>query len=193
MKLKKVFDLCKKSDVCRLVDQTPGNRNTAQWMGDNFSLYLINDMPYLEERNIYSMFDVSEKKRNDFYFEHMIDGAPCCLDDTHQSERPIERLYVQIVHKNELLTPMKTSRGITLVPNKYLRPFDDQREAIECYERDGGRIIAVKIGMYLAAVIVGIAVDKDFLDQLEELLEESRYTLERNCINFDRETGEVRP
>lgn len=178
MKLKKVFDLCSKASTCQLVDQRPGDPDTEQWIGDGYALYRINDLPYLEEQNIYSMFDVSPKKQEGFSFRHVTDGPPCSLEDTHPEEAMIEKQYMQIVSGGKLLTPMKTSRGIVLIDSKYLRPLEDQRGTTEYYAQ-GENLIAVKTGMYLEAVIAGVTVEKTLVEELAKLTAECRFTVER--------------
>ena len=73
------------------------------------------------------------------------------------------------------LIPLKTSDGITFVPQRYLAPIEaDEQEYVLCERTDAnGRVyIVIKQGFLIVGVIMPYQiVNKDFVEQLKTLWE----------------------
>lgn len=70
MKLKKVASLCSKTKIFCLYDREESGGEVSQWLGDSSAIYPITGLPYMDEENIYSMFDISAKQQEKIIFRH---------------------------------------------------------------------------------------------------------------------------
>ena len=68
MKLKKVASLCGKTKMFCLYDRAERDDVVSQWLGDGYAIYPITGLPYMDEENIYSMFDISAKQQEKIIF-----------------------------------------------------------------------------------------------------------------------------
>ena len=68
MKLKKVASLCSKTKIFCLYDREESDGEVSQWLGDSSAIYPITGLPYMDEENIYSMFDISAKQQEKIIF-----------------------------------------------------------------------------------------------------------------------------
>lgn len=87
MKLKKVASLCGKTKMFCLYDRAERDDVVSQWLGDGYAIYPITGLPYMDEENIYSMFDISAKQQEKIIFRHGPAPEGINLDDVDPTER----------------------------------------------------------------------------------------------------------
>lgn len=174
MKIKKIESICKAKKTI-IVYQS----ENCQWLSDGCAIYPIFNMPHLEQKNIFAMFDIPEEKQNRFHFTE--DELPLSVNfnDYDKNENQLEmNEFMSIGHKQGDLLPLRTSKGIIFIENKYLAPFD---EGFELYERQmlsGTPYIAVKRGFMLRGIILPIkVVTEEFVKQLKDISELCQYAL----------------
>lgn len=135
-------------------------------------------MPKLTKENIFTLFDIAEDKRDKFYFEERPLPAYLNFEDGDSSEQMLERGSIAFIAEGRALEPLKTSQGIAFINSRYLKPFSNEPNGYELYERmdENGRIyIAVKAGFILLGVIAPYDLVGDkFIQTLETILELSR-------------------
>ena len=210
MKLKKVASLCGKTKMFCLYDRAERDDVVSQWLGDGYAIYPITGLPYMDEENIYSMFDISAKQQEKIIFRHGPAPEGINLDDVDPTERRLSDDGLSVVYDGGILKPLQTRNGISFIQNKYLSPLEDVIEMVQLYERatpKGTPYIVAKTGFFLAAVIMPYSVINDkFVYQLSELAQQCRRALEvqkmahpaaeptdeTQCrINVDESTGEI--
>ena len=210
MKLKKVASLCGKTKMFCLYDRAERDDVVSQWLGDGYAIYPITGLPYMDEENIYSMFDISAKQQEKIIFRHGPAPEGINLDDVDPTERRLSDDGLSVVYDGGILKPLQTRDGISFIQNKYLSPLEDVIEMVQLYERatpQGTPYIVAKTGFFLAAVIMPYSVINDkFVYQLSELAQQCRRALEvqkmarptadpvdeTQCrINVDENTGEI--
>lgn len=210
MKLKKVASICSKTKIFCLYDREESDDRVSQWLGDSSAIYPITGLPYMDEDNIYSMFDISAKQQEKIIFRHQRAPEGINLSDTDPTEHRIEEESLSLVYDGGVLKPLQTRNGISFIQNKYLQPLEDVIDMVQLYEREtpqGTPYIVAKTGFFLAAVIMPYSVINDkFVYQLSELAQQCRRALEaqkatrpaaehaedRQCgINVDESTGEI--
>ena len=151
MKLKQIESILKQEKTI-IVAETP----YCQWLGNGSAFYPVHGLPKLTKENIFTLFDVAEDKREKFYFEERPLPAFLNFEDSDSTEVMLERGAIAFFAEGRALEPLKTSQGIAFINSRYLKPFSDEVNGYELYERtdENGRIyIAVKAGFILLGVI----------------------------------------
>lgn len=209
MKLKKVASICSRSNFFCLYDRQEADGEVSQWLGDSSAIYPIQGLPYMDEENIYSMFDISAKKQEKIVFRHQRAPEGINLSDTDPTERRVDEEGLSLIYDGGMLKPLQTRRGISFIQSKYLSPLDDVADMVQLYERvtpHGMTYIVAKTGLFLAAVIMPYSViNEKFVNQLSALAQQCRRALEiqqaaatadpgddsQYQINVDESTGEI--
>lgn len=157
MKLKKVASLCSKTKIFCLYDREESGGEVSQWLGDSSAIYPITGLPYMDEENIYSMFDISAKQQEKIIFRHQHAPEGINLSDTDPTEHRIDEESLSLVYDGGVLKPLQTRNGISFIQNKYLSPLEDVIDMVQLYEREtpqGMTYIVAKTGLFVAAVIM---------------------------------------
>lgn len=210
MKLKKVASLCGKTKMFCLYDRTERDDTVSQWLGDGYAIYPITGLPYMDEENIYSMFDISAKQQEKIIFRHGPAPEGINLDDVDPTERRLSDDGLSVVYDGGILKPLQTRNGISFIQNKYLSPLEDVIEMVQLYERatpQGMTYIVAKTGLFVAAVIMPYnVINEKFVYHLSALARQcSRALAEKKIdrpateaidktqyrINVDESTGEI--
>lgn len=172
MKLKKVVSICRKSKIFCLYDQQQSD-GVSQWIGDSSAMYPITRLPYMDEENIYSMFDISAKQQEKIIFRHKHTPEGINLDDTDPTERRLDDESLSVVYDGSVLKPLSTRNGISFIQSQYLSPLEDVMDILQLYEREtpnGAPYIVAKVGFFLVAVIMPYnVINKQFVLQLATL------------------------
>ena len=196
MKIKSVAAVCRRSKALCLYDSmAAGGGSGTQWLGDGSALYPLGGLPYLEEENIYTMFDISDKQRSKILFRHEPLPGGINFQDIDPDEAPLERGKLSFAVDGKVLQPLRTRQGIVFIDAAYLSPFADAADMIELYERataSGRLFIAVKLGMLLVGVIFPYdLIRKEFVEMMENLLNQCRVALaEKERKIAEREAAE---
>ena len=122
----------------------------------------------------------NQSKANTFFQER---GIPKTVDprDCVEGEQLIQRGKISIIAVGRELEPIHTSVGTVFINTKYLKPFSDEADGYELYERkdaDGKTYIVAKSGMLIIGIILPFNVDGPaFLKELELITEGVRLSL----------------
>lgn len=185
MKINKIASLLKKGKTIHLYDGTD-----CQWVSTGYATYSLAGLPWLEEKNIVTMFDIPEDQRGKYYFEHKELPQTMNFSDTDKTEGVIDSEHIKIGTHGCILKIFQTSSGAAFVDSDLLVPFKDSLDYLEYYERhtvDGKVYIAVKNGLTLIGIILpSEVVNDDLIKDLERILVMSRETLD---LKKQRETA----
>ena len=169
MKIKKIVDMCRREGVVRIYDDGHG----VQWITNGFACYPLYDVPELSEDEFFTVFDFTEKQRNETVFQRCALPASLSVNDFVIGERLCERLSPNIPYGSKLLIPYSTAEGIKFLSDEYLAPLAGDSGEIEVYERVSGKgehYFAVKVGMSLRAIVSPFnAINKSFVDNIAKI------------------------
>lgn len=175
MKIKQVEQILK-SEKTIIIYEGPN----CQWLGTRSAIYPAYNLPLLDEKSLFAMFDIPQDDKSKYYFQE--DGVlgRIHLNDVDPDEKIIKcRDMFWIYSNGRTLEPLKTSKGILFIDCQYLKPFTADKSSIELYERttsSGATYIAVKSGFMLAGIIYPYnPINEGFVEQCEQL-----YRLSKN-------------
>lgn len=164
MKIKKTVDICRREGVARIYKDA----NETQWLSCGYACYPLYEVPELSEDEFFTIFDFTEKQREQTIFERAEFPVNLSTSDYLPGDTICEKLSPNIPFGSKLLIPFSTVGGIKFLDSEYLAPFAG--ESIEVYERiseKGESYFAVKVGMCLRAIIMPFnAVNKSFVDNI---------------------------
>ena len=187
MKLKKVASICSKTKIFCLYDREESGGEVSQWLGDSSAIYPITGLPYMDEENIYSMFDISAKQQEKIIFRHQRAPEGINLSDTDQTEHRIDEESLSLVYDGGVLKPLQTRNGISFIQNKYLSPLEDVIDMVQLYEREtpqGMTYIVAKTGLFVAAVIMPYnVINEKFVYHLSALARQCSRALAEKKID----------
>ena len=187
MKIKKLASLCAANKWVRvydrqLMDQSGEPCGVVQWIGDGNAAYLLDGLPYLTDAQVLTLFDVPEKKRDDYSIETLPPPAGVNFCDMDEHEQVVMPEKVALVYGGATLLPVHTSRGLRFYRDEYLGPLADERESLEMYERidaDGRVYFALKAGMLIRAIVLPVqVVTQPFVEMVEGLAVSCRAVVE---------------
>ena len=178
MKIKKVVDICRREGVARIYEDA----NDTQWLSCGYACYPLYEIPELSEDEFFTIFDFTEKQRNETIFERAAFPTSLSTSDYYPGEKLCEKLSPNIPFGSRLLIPLETTSGIKFLDSEYLAPFAAVKSGeIEVYERisqKGVPYFAIKTGMCLRAIIMPFnAVNKSFVDNIAKI-----YSLCKNTL-----------
>lgn len=187
MKIKAVESILKSAKTLYLYS---GNRH-GQWLGDGCAVYPVNNLPVLNEKYLFSLFDIPEEKQSKYLFQEH--GFPKRIDfrDYVENEIILQRVNITINTAGRELEPMFTSKGGVFINTKYLKPFADEPDGFELYERyfsdDKEPYIVAKSGMLDIGIIIPYRIEGDqLLKTLEALTSGVRKTIEGRKASADQ-------
>lgn len=183
MKIKTLAAICKKAGVFCLYDRiTPDGEVAEQWLGNHGAVYPLFGLPYLQESNIYTMFDFTDKQQEKIYFRHDRLPEGINFEDVDANESILDREKLTIGYAGRILRPLQTRRGLVFIDVEQLSPLADMADTLELYERQtpsGGTYIAAKSGFMLLGVVMPYnIIEKGFVEQLETLSRKCRVALD---------------
>lgn len=180
MKLSSIQQICKGAKRIELFSDPSAS---VQYISDGGAFYPLYNLPELEEENVFTLFDIPEKKQEKIRFERK-HRLPDVFDfsDTADDEVALEFGTLSICKRGRILSPLKTSLGIVYINEKYLKPFSDAENGVQLFERHtpgGGIYIAVKEGFLLTGIILPYdIVTPDFVEELKRIYELSALAAE---------------
>ena len=178
MKIKKVVDICKDSNILVLIKQ-----NDIQWMGSDHALYPLYDMPELDPESVLIAYDVPENKRKKMALRYKDAGElHLCLDDICQESR-CEWMNIGVIADGAELLPVETATGMRYIDRSFALPLADAEEDIEIYERyteSGQLYFALKVGLIVKGIVTEFRPRKLMADKLDRLASGTR-----DAITYD--------
>lgn len=172
MKVKDIAAICRRENQIIIYDDTDGS-SVQQYVGTGAAVYKLENLPYLNEDNIITLFDISEKKREDIYINLVQAPGVLNLEDFAPGEVIAEKLNIVITYAGTAFNAIKTADGVYFINSAYLRPFKNI-EQTEIYFRQSKKIsyFAVKVGLLLQAVIMPLVIPAEMCNLMSYILKE---------------------
>lgn len=170
MKIKKAFDICKKSKIISTF-----KNNDDQWLSDGKAAYPLNGLPELTEECICRLYDIKDTQREKIkFFINRNKPVDINFEDMDGSESDTEAMNIGVVIDGiGVCLPIMTEEGLMFIERRYLEPlFDVQQNDIFIKLRrskEGINYLAVKVGLLLFAVILPVEITDEFVVKLGDL------------------------
>ena len=187
MKIKKAFDLCKRSGeiTTYIVDD-------EQWLSSGTAAWPLSGVPELSEEYICQLYDIDDNKREKIVFR-ICNEAPERIDfrDAVTHELPAQPLDINVVITGQgECIPMIWEGGLILINREYLKPLSDlQEEDISYWIRfldDGDELlakdnksiyVAVKVGLLIYAIIMPVSPSDSFFESVQSMYTAAKATV----------------
>ena len=180
MIFKNMTALCRQNKMIWLY----GDPAEVQWVSEGHAMYPLYGMPGMTSEVLARVFDVADKDRAKYSIRHetelptLFNYEDVALNETQLRPEPY------IIHRyDEVLCPVRTSKGLMFYDPGLLKPLRDLQETMEIYEREtpkGQIYFAVKSGFLLQGILLPYHTDsKKLLDELLGLCEALQESVER--------------
>ncbi len=185
MKISAIQQICKGA---KRIELFSAPSSPVQWISDGGAFYPLYNLPEMEEENVFTLFDIPEKKQDKIRFEHKRTLPEAIrFTDTADVENALDFGTISIYARGRVLRPLKTSIGIVYINEKHLKPFADAENGVQLYERytpSGEVYLAVKEGFLLTGIILPYdIVTKEFVDELKAIYELSALAAENKKLH----------
>ncbi len=179
MKFSKIAALAKREKTAILMRDADG----VQWLGTGSAAYMLEDMPPLDTDTVLTVMGVPEDKKSTWFSVEKEDKGKLLENDVPgEEEVTADNAGISVIYGGKLLMPIYTMMGMVWIDAELLAPTD-RKEAgyrrffIRCME-NGTRVVAVKEGLVLTAVIMECRIESnDLADALDTLA--GRYRLQK--------------
>ena len=189
MKVKDIAAICRRENQIIIYDNTNGS-SVQQYIGTGAAVYKLENLPYLNEDNIITLFDISEKKREDIYINLVQAPGVLNLEDFASGEVIAEKLNIVITYAGTAFNAIKTADGVYFINSAYLHPFKNI-EQTEIYFRQGKiSYFAVKVGLLLQAVILPTFIQDVMFNLMSYILQEKNTKYIKSAVEVEDNTGD---
>lgn len=179
MKFSKIAALAKREKTAILMRDADG----VQWLGTGSAAYMLEGMPPLNTDTVLTVMGVPEDKKSTWFSVEKEDKGKLLENDVPgEEEVTADNAGISVIYGGKLLMPIYTMMGMVWIDAELLAPTD-RKEAgyrrffIRCME-NGTRVVAVKEGLVLTAVIMECRIESnDLADALDTLA--GRYRLQK--------------
>ena len=179
MKFSKIAALAKREKTAILMRDADG----VQWLGTGSAAYMLEGMPPLDTDTVLTVMGVPEDKKSTWFSVEKEDKGKLLENDVPgEEEVTADNAGISVIYGGKLLMPIYTMMGMVWIDVELLAPTD-RKEAgyrrffIRCME-NGTRVVAVKEGLVLTAVIMECRIESnDLADALDTLA--GRYRLQK--------------
>lgn len=171
MNFSKIAALAKRDRKAILMRDADG----MQWLGTGSAFYLLGGMPPLDSDTVLTVMGVPEDKKSTWFSVEKEDKGKLLENDVPgEEEVTADNAGVSVIYGGKLLMPIYMMMGMVWIDAELLAPTD-RKEAgyrrffIRCME-NGTRVVAVKEGLVLTAVIMECRIESnDLADALDTL------------------------
>ena len=190
MKFKKIETLLKSRRTI-IICEGPD----CQWIGDGSAFYPCYKYPHLDEKTLPVLMDIPEDKIDKYTIS--VKGLPKNVSfmDAVENENVVSRGNFEFVIDGMHLEPIETSQGMVFISTKYLKPYSDEKEGVQLFERintAGAPYIAVKKGFVLLGIITPInIIDEKFISIIEGIVNSSKIALQNSKSKDDGHYGKL--
>ncbi len=157
MKIKKIAAICKPWKRVDLITKSEGRTIDAQYIKAGAGIYPVRGLPAINPEQLLTLFDIPENKRDDWTAERLPpDPDRYNLADMDEHERPVYMIPFEFRWGETEYQPVKTSRGVLLIPAELFGPLELGTGMFDLFEREnsfGELYLAAKVGMILQGLI----------------------------------------
>lgn len=195
MKIKRIAAICKPWKRVELITiHTDVREIAAQYIKAGNAIYPVRGLPFMDAEQLLTVFDIPIDKRGDWHAEEcQPDPDRYNLENMAEGEEQVEMIPISLEWDDRKFQPVKTSRGVLLIPVELFGPLELGGGMYDLFEREnayGEIYLVAKQGMILQGIIFPQEVlTEKFMEIFRALYhgtEESyERTLERDAIRLE--------
>lgn len=174
MKFNDIARVAKRNKIVYIMEDLEG----SQWVNTMEAIYRLEGLPKMTSDDFLNLLGVPENKKDKWERGDRIDLEGLTKQDrVAERELTADPAGISIVYNNMLLTPFYVSDGIVWMDEELLEPIrrmDSQYLRFFLRGQKGRRMIAVKDGLILVAVIAAVKMSEDLAEKIE--------TMWRQCV-----------
>lgn len=195
MKIKKIAAICKPWKQVDLITVNEGRYIDSQYIKAGNGIYPVRGLPAINPDQLLTLFDIPENKRDDWTAERCApDPDRYNLDDMDPNERPVVIIPFGFRWGETDYQPIRTSRGVLLIPVELFGPLELGTGMYELFERENSFreiYLVAKVGMILQGIIFPQDIlTENFMETFRAFYRgiETSYegTIEKNAIRLEQ-------
>lgn len=161
MKFSKIAAIMKKSKTAILFLDKDG----MQWLSNGAAIYKLKDMPDLDEDTVLTVMGVADDQKDKWNTASRTDDMGMLADRVYNEEEiTADDAGVCIISNGKRLVPIYTCDGMLWIDAALMAPMERKEEGYIRFflrEIEGKRVLAVKEGLILTAIILEVDTWRD--------------------------------
>lgn len=166
MKFTDIAKVAKRDKVCYIMTDLDG----GQWVNTMAAVYRLEGLPQMNSDDFLNLLGVPENKKNKWEIGDMMDEAGLTKTDRPgEIELTADPAGISVFYNSMCMTPFYTPDGVLWMDEDLLEPvrkMDSQYLRFFLRGEKGRRMVAVKDGLILVAVISPVKMSDDFMDKV---------------------------
>lgn len=166
MKFTDIAKVAKRDKVCYIMDDVDG----SQWLNTMDAVYRLEGLPKMNSDDFLNLLGVPENKKNKWEIGDMMDEAGLTKTDRPgEMELTADPAGISVFYNSMCMTPFYTPDGVLWMDEDLLEPvrkIDSHYLRFFLRGEKGRRMVAVKDGLILVAVISPVKMSDDFMDKI---------------------------
>lgn len=181
MKIKKIAYLCNKEGAFIIKNKVDKEGVVTQWLGDGSAFYPLLGAPMLDKEGLCTMFDITEKRRENTVVECDEMSERVNIGDMNSGDIRLVPVELSICYHGTTILPLQAAKEIILIQEKYLEPLDDEKELLELYRREanGQTYVVIKAGMMIRGIVAPYTVTGGLAEKLRAVASACKEEWER--------------
>lgn len=166
MKFTDIARVAKRDKVAYIMEDLGG----GQWVNTMDAVYRLEGLPNMTSDDFLNLLGVPENKKDKWETGDIIDEAGMTKQDRPgEIELTADPAGISVFYNGMFLTPFYTPDGVLWMDEDLLEPvrkMDSKYLAFFLRGEKGRRMVAVKDGLILVAVISPVVMSDDFMDKV---------------------------
>ena len=166
MKFTDIAKVAKRDKVCYIMTDLDG----GQWVNTMAAVYRLEGLPQMNSDDFLNLLGVPENKKNKWEIGDMMAEAGLTKTDRPgEIELTADPAGISVFYNSMCMTPFYTPDGVLWMDEDLLEPvrkMDSKYLAFFLRGEKGRRMVAVKDGLILVAVISPVVMSDDFMDKV---------------------------
>ena len=166
MKFTHISKVAKRDKVCYIMTDLDG----GQWVNTMAAVYRLEGLPQMNSDDFLNLLGVPENKKNKWEIGDMMDEAGLTKTDRPgEIELTADPAGISVFYNSMCMTPFYTPDGVLWMDEDLMEPvrkIDSHYLRFFLRGEKGRRMVAVKDGLILVAVISPVKMSDDFMDKI---------------------------
>lgn len=166
MKFLDIARVAKKNKACIIMTDLDG----GQWVSNGYAVYRLEGLPEMTSDDFLNLLGVTETQKEKWSKKDMVDTEGVTKQDrVEEVELTADPAGISVFYNGMYLTPFYTTDGVLWIDEDLLEPvrkMDSKYLAFFLRGEKGRRMVAVKDGLILVAVISPVVMNDDFMEKV---------------------------
>lgn len=166
MKFTDIARVAKRNKACIIMTDLDG----GQWVSNGYAVYRLEGLPEMTSDDFLNLLGLTETQKEKWSKKDMVDTEGVTKQDrVEEVELTADPAGISVFYNGMYLTPFYTTDGVLWMDEDLLEPvrkMDSKYLAFFLRGEKGRRMVAVKDGLILVAVISPVVMSDDFMDKV---------------------------